>query len=192
MIQTRVFSCLLAAMALTSCGDAAPAGGSAASVGEAPSAAAPAPQASVQPASPSVRDPVGLAVEATIGGRAYRAKGVGECTHTAQASIYDVAAAQTRASYSADAAGALEHLNLTLWQPNSGGPLQFSLAVRAGSAEHQIATVKGGTLSGSGTALLQRDGPGGTLTVDGKDAGDTDLRVVVRCERFSEPVVEGG
>ena len=153
--------------------------------------ATPPPPSDAARASSPIRDTVGISIEATAGGRSYRSKGPGECTHTPHASIYDVPAAQTRASYSG-AAGEIEHLNVTLWQPASGGPLQFGLNLTANSKDHQIATVQGGTLAGSGSAELQRQGSGGTITVQGRDAGGGDLRVVVRCERFSEPVAEGG
>lgn len=173
------------------CGDAPPVDQAGTPAADPTVEVTPPPPAGGSRASFAIRDTVGLSIEATTGGRSYRSKGVGECTHTSNASIYNIAAAQTRASYSG-AVGEIEHLNVTLWQPTSGGPLQFGLNLRANSKDHQIATVEGGTLAGSGSAQLRREGSGGTITIEGRDAGDADLRVVVRCERFSEPVVEGG
>jgi hypothetical protein len=137
------------------------------------------------------RATVAIEITAVVGGKETSAQGLGECNHTVDASIYEVPAALWRAGYQgADGAG-VQDLNLTLWQPKSGGD-QFSVALRVGGEIHQIATVKGGTLVGTGTATVRPDGGAGTFVVEGKDEGGVTLHLTVRCSRFTEPVAEGG
>src|SRR5690606_17215014 len=100
--------------------------------------------------------------------------GTGECTHTEQASIYDVRAAQWRAGYSSSS-GDLRYLNLTIWQPAAGGADQANLSLRIGDTDHRIATVTGGEIVGNGTANAVRTGGGGTLTLEGREANGTPL-----------------
>jgi hypothetical protein len=134
---------------------------------------------------------VPIEITAVVGGQTYSVAGNGECTHTAEASIYDVRAAQWRASYSAQA-GDLRSLNLTIWQPASGGADQANLSIRVGEKTHRLATVAGGEIVGSGIASASRSGDAGTLTVDGRDGDGTPVRVSVDCDRFDAPVAEGG
>ena len=134
---------------------------------------------------------VPVEITAVVGGRTYSVAGLGECTHTAEASIYGVRATQWRASYSAQAGG-LRNINLTIWQPAAGGADQANLSVQVGETTHRVATVVGGEIVGSGIATAGRSGEAGTLTVDGRDGDGTPVRVSVDCARFDVPVAEGG
>lgn len=137
------------------------------------------------------RGTVPIEITAVVGGQTYSVAGTGECTHTEQASIYDVRAAQWRASYSGSS-GDLRSLNLTIWQPAAGGADQANLSLQIGDTDHRIATVTGGEIVGSGTATAVRSGSGGTLTVEGRDANGTAVRVTAECARLDVPVAEGG
>ena len=139
----------------------------------------------------ALRDSTRVTIDATIGGRDIDAAGWGECHHTTNASIYDVPAAQWRASFPAGS-GDLDHLNLTVWEPKAGGPSQVTLSIDAGGRSHAITTVTGGMQAGRGTATARRNGAAGVLTVEGEDSTGTALRVTVQCDRLTEPVAEGG
>lgn len=149
----------------------------------------PAPTPAPRTADPRASVPVEIAVQ--VDGREYGAKGLGECTHTADASIYDVPAAQWATRYSGGGSE-LEHLSLTVWQPKAGGPDQINLSVTADGKSRQIATVAGGKVIGKGIASVRRHGKGGTLAAEGEDGDGTPVRISVLCERLDAPVAEGG
>ncbi|HEU4563448.1 MAG TPA: hypothetical protein VFS05_02320 [Gemmatimonadaceae bacterium] len=136
------------------------------------------------------RGVVPIAVTAMIGARTLRARGRGECTHTTTASIYGVPAAMWSVHYAGT--GEVAQLGLTVWQPKEGGAAQVNLSLRSGSDSRRIATVKGGEMTGSASVTITSGGAGGRLEVVGRDATGTPLRATVECERFTEPVVEGG
>jgi hypothetical protein len=136
-------------------------------------------------------DTVRLTAQVTVGGRVTSFAGMGECHHTADASIYEVPASQWSARVESDT-GALRHLNLTLWQPRAQPEVQVSLAATVGQSAYQIATVKGGQLRGTARAVIEPSGQGGTLKVDGRDADGRSVALTVQCSRFTEPVAEGG
>ena len=135
-------------------------------------------------------------VPMTISGRVARHRfetaGTGECATHGASSIYDVPATQWRATFGGSDGSDLQHLNLTIWRPASGAPDMVNLSLRSGEAGHRIATVQGGDIVGSGTAGVQAEGSGGTLTVTGKDDHGHDIELSIRCERFDEVVAEGG
>ncbi|MBA3258727.1 MAG: hypothetical protein H0T68_04590 [Gemmatimonadales bacterium] len=133
-----------------------------------------------------------LEITAKVGGKSYRASGLGECQHTTEASIYQVPAALWVARYSAGEESDLEHLNLTIWEPKAGGAAQVNLSLRVEGGEHQIATVQGGQLEGKGAGSVRRSGQGGTLTVEGESGEGAPVRVAVSCPAFTVPIAEGG
>ena len=139
----------------------------------------------------ALRDPVPLTASVEAGGATAGFKGLGECHHTTDASIYEVPAAMWTTTVDAKAES-ISYLNLTLWQPKSGGDLQLSLAVTVGGTTHQLATVKGAPIRGSGSATVEPRGSGGVLTVRGTDAEGRAVHVIVECSTFTEPVAEGG
>ncbi len=96
------------------------------------------------------------------------------------------------ATYTAAGDAELQHLNLTVWELKSGGQPQVTLALLTGSDRHEIATVKGGQIKGSGSATVQPAGAAGTLSVTGKDEDGNQPLVGVNCARFTEPIAEGG
>jgi hypothetical protein len=116
---------------------------------------------------------------------------MGECASSADASIYDVPATLWHAIYDADGAE-LRSLNLTVWRPKAGAGDMVSLSLGIGETAHQIATIKGGQLAGSGSPGVQPAGNGGTLSVTGRDDHGDAIELSVECERFDEVVAEGG
>jgi hypothetical protein len=138
-----------------------------------------------------IRDPVRMKVTADLGGTAAAFEGMGECHHTADASIYEVPATQWSV-HAADEAGALRYLNLTLWQPKGTSELQVSLGLTVGAKTSDIATIKGAPIKGTATATAKSRGAGGSFQVDGTDAAGTKVQVTVDCDRWTEPVAEGG
>ena len=176
---------------LVACGDSSPPAGADAAT-PAPSAEAPAAAEAPASAPAGVRDPVQLSVDVRAGGAHRIASGLGECTHTAEASIYSVPAEQWRASLEPAEGSSLRHFSLTLWQPKAGGAMQVSLSLQGEGGERSITTVQGGAIVGSATATARMDGSAGILTVQGRDGEGVPVEVTVRCERLTVPVAEGG
>jgi hypothetical protein len=153
--------------------------------GDAPRDAAPAQSMSMS------RGTVPMKVKVVMGRLHYSEAGTGECASNTESSIYDVPATQWRATYGGDGSN-IQHLNLTVWRPRAGGPDMVGLHLRSGEIDHEVATVKGGTLKGSGTASVRPAGSGGILNVSGTDADGHPLELTVECARFDEVVAEGG
>jgi hypothetical protein len=180
---------------LVACGDTRPADAGS-TRGDAP-AAAPEAASRRRAAGPAATQSVPghetgpIEIVAVVAGHKASVRGVGECNHTEDASIYEVPATLWRAGYRGAEDTEIQDLNLTLWQPKTGGD-QFTVALQLGRETHQIATVKGGTLVGSGTATVRSEGAGGTFVVEGKDENGVTLQLTVKCDRFTEPVAEGG
>lgn len=175
--------------------DPRPARPDSAGAGARPDAARGAPE--LGPAAPagggSGSDTLPIRIDAAVDGRSHRATGLGACTHTTDATIYQAPAAQWHVEYAAPDGNDADpqHLGLTVWQLKAGGT-QFTLSLRVGSDSYQIATVRGGEIKGSGRAAVRAKGGGGTLTAEGKTADGTAVRVTAVCERTVEPVAEGG
>ena len=112
-------------------------------------------------AASGLRDPVQLSVEVRGPGGRHLASGLGECQHTAEASIYGVPAELWRASFEAGESEDLNAVSLTLWQPKAGGAMQVNLSLRGRAGQRSIATVEGGTISGRGNGVGQAGGRGG-------------------------------
>ena len=134
---------------------------------------------------------VPVKVKIVMGRVNYSEEGTGECASGAESSIYDVPATQWHVTYGGDGSN-IQHLNLTVWRPRAGGPDMVGLHLQSGEISHEIATVKGGPLKGSGTAGVRPAGKGGILNVSGRDADGHPLELTVECERFDEVVAEGG
>ena len=134
---------------------------------------------------------VPVKVKVVMGRVNYSEEGTGECASSTESSIYDVPATQWHVTYGGDGSN-IQHLNLTVWRPRAGGPDMVGLHLQSGEIDHEIATVKGGSLKGSGTASVRPTGKGGILNVSGKDADGHPLDLTVECERFDEVVAEGG
>ena len=137
------------------------------------------------------RGTVPMKIVARVAGKTYRSGGLGECASSADASIYEVPATLWHAIYDGDGSE-IQNLNLTVWRPKAGGGNMVGLSLGIGQATHQLATVKGGRMAGSGTAGVSSAGTGGTLTATGKDDHGDAIEVSVECERFDEVVAEGG
>lgn len=134
---------------------------------------------------------VPLTIEISAGGDRAEVTGLGKCTHTKEASIYDVPAAMWQIQDSD--AGKIRHASLTVWRPTAGeGPDQFSMTIGTASAQHRISTVKGGQMVGSGTVTLHPTGQGAHVEVVGTDADGRSVRATFQCARFTEPRAEGG
>ena len=134
---------------------------------------------------------VPMKVKVVVGRVNYSEEGTGECASSAESSIYDVPATQWHVTYGGVGSN-IQHLNLTVWRPRAGGPDMVGLHLQSGEISHEIATVKGGPLKGSGTASVRPAGKGGILNVSGRDADGHPLDLTVECERFDEVVAEGG
>ena len=137
------------------------------------------------------RGTVPMTIIGKVDGKPYRSSGMGECASSADASIYEVPATLWHAIYAGDGSEP-RNLNLTIWRPKAGGGDMVGLSLVIGETTHQIATVKGGQMAGSGTPGVRPAGKGGTLTVAGKDDHGDAIELSVECERFDEVVAEGG
>jgi hypothetical protein len=195
----RIFrhTTLTAALLLAACGggDRPPAADAGTEAGAPESAPASSGADGSGPASATagrpLRDPVQLTVTAEVDGARSTYRGLGECHHTTEASIYDVPASMWSANADAGS-GDLRYVNLTLWQPKATGEMQVSLGLTAHGVTHEIATVKGADFKGTGTGRVEPIGAGGAMHVEGKDAEGRGVRLTVECGRWTEPVAEGG
>ena len=195
MIALRSAWTIPACLLLAACGRGArpPAGTSGLSVPSAGSAEPAPPETPASPA-PSARlplhDPVPLTATADVDGVRYQFSGLGECQHTADASIYEVPASMWSARFTNEA-GRFTYLNLTLWRPKAAPAVQVSLGLTGAGETFEIATVKGSQIRGSGAGRIEPKGQGGALIVDGRDANGRAVHLTVDCSRFTEPVAEG-
>ena len=133
---------------------------------------------------------VPLTVALKVGSEAYDFTGRATCTHAPVAGIYNLRAEQWRVQQSGDRGS----LSLTHWHPASGADM-FNLSVTSGNTQSSVSTVKvgtNGTLDGSGTVTLAREGKGGTFTVAAATAKGTKITGTIRCEAFTAAIAEGG
>ena len=187
MRRTALRLLVTAGIGLIGCRDTPPpAAGDSASAAR---PAAPAPPV----ATPAARgDTVPLSIVAIVAGTSYQAEGKGACESAADGSIYGTPAALWRASFTALDNAALRHLNLTLWQPKSGGTPLVTLSLQIDARTHEIATVTGGKIAGKATGKIEHEGESATLTIDGTTGDGTRLKIAVACARVSAVVPEGG
>ncbi|MFN2398482.1 MAG: hypothetical protein ABR543_07545 [Gemmatimonadaceae bacterium] len=135
---------------------------------------------------------VPITIALNVGGKSYRAKGLGECKHAPEAYIYSVAAAMWSVQYNSSNTTP-RNLSLTMWRPASGdAPPQLTIAVNTGSMSHHISTVKGGKIAGAGTVTMQPKNTGGRFEISGKSANGTAIRGTIDCGRFTPAIAEGG
>ena len=133
---------------------------------------------------------VPMTVALKVGADAYNFTGKGTCTHAPVAGIYNLRAEQWRVQQSGDAGS----VSLTFWHPASGADM-FTLAVTAGKTRADVTTVKvgtNGTVDGSGSVTLKREGKGGTFTIAAATAKGAPIAGTVKCEAFSAAIAEGG
>lgn len=132
--------------------------------------------------------PVTIALK--VGAQAYNFSGQATCTHAPVAGIYDLRAEQWSVRQSGDAGS----LGLTMWDPASGDDM-FNLSVTAADARSTVSTVKvgdRGTVQGSGTVTLAREGKGGTFTVAATTAKGAKIAGTIKCDAFTAARAEGG
>jgi hypothetical protein len=121
-----------------------------------------------------------------VGLQKYSASGAGECKHAPRARIYDIPAAL----YSVSQRGAKDSLNLSVWQPADGKPNMVSLNVTAGGKSYVVDTVK--NKKGSGKAVVESSGRGGTITLDAVAASGEKITGKIQCRSFGGVQAEGG
>lgn len=109
-----------------------------------------------------------MKIAAKVDGKAYQATGLGECATSGQASIYEVPATLWHAIYEGPDGSEIRRLNLTVWRPKAGVADMVGVSLETGETTHEIATVKGGRMAGSGTPDVRPAGKGGTLTLTEK------------------------
>jgi hypothetical protein len=143
------------------------------------------------PLAPGQGSKVPVAVALAAGATQYAFTGEGSCKSTPRASIYGLPAALS----SVQVQDGARNVNLTLWQPNNGSPSMVSLGLTVDGKSHRVDTVKvgqQGTIQGSGTATLQKQGQGGVFAVEATAADGTKIKGTIRCPSFTAPVAEGG
>ena len=97
-----------------------------------------------------------------------------------------------RAGYQGAPPSRLGSVSLTVWQPKEQRSAEASLRIEAYGKQYSVATVKGGQLSGRGSATGYRRGTGGLIAFDGHDDAGTVVKVMVECDRVTDAVAEGG
>ena len=132
-----------------------------------------------------------IEISAVVDGRELSVRGLGECEHAGEGSIYERPASLWAARYDGPDSDPVRHLNLTFWRERSGTE-SVTMALEVGSEVHRIATVEGGERQGSGMASLEGDAAAGTLVVTGTSDGGTPVTVRAKCSRFTAMVAEGG
>jgi hypothetical protein len=150
-----------------------------------------APELPAIPPDPDHMGTVPMEVETIAGSATFTTKGLGDCTYTDDASIYEVPAAMWHATLRAEGQS-VSYVNVTIWQFKNRSANQISVGVQLGPDFRHISTVKGSAVIGEGTAKAEKAGGLATLTVDGKDEKGTALALRIRCARVTTPVEEGG
>jgi hypothetical protein len=133
-----------------------------------------------------------ITISLTLGGKAYKVSGEGECHYAPMASFYDMRAKMWSVQYNTEEKSGLTSLSLTTWRPLAGGADQMSLTVQLGSDAHRIDTVRKSQNVGSGTLTLTPKGEGGTFEINGKDERGTTIKGTVQCTAFSSPPAVAG
>jgi hypothetical protein len=149
------------------------------------------PELPAMPPDPDHMGTVPIEVETIAGSSTFTTKGLGDCTYSDDASIYDVPAAMWHATLRAEGQS-VSYVNVTIWQFKNRSANQISVGAELGQNFRHISTVKGSALIGEGTAKAERSGDLATLTVDGKDEKGTALALRIRCAKVTTPVEEGG
>jgi hypothetical protein len=149
------------------------------------------PELPAMPPDPDHMGTVPIEVETIAGSSTFTTKGLGDCTYSDDASIYDVPAAMWHATLRAEGQS-VSYVNVTIWQFKNRSANQIAVGVQLGPNFRHISTVKGSALIGEGTAKAERSGDLATLTVDGKDEKGTALALRIRCAKVTTPVEEGG
>jgi hypothetical protein len=135
------------------------------------------------PAPPSVSVKVSLKVDQQF----MISTGPGTCTHAPKASIYNVPSEMWTVRQEAET----RSTQLTVWRPTDGKEEMFVLSL-SGARNVDISTVRGGTISGSGTVRLEPGGMGGTFTIDAKTKGGVTVAGTIECSTFTPAIAEGG
>jgi hypothetical protein len=133
--------------------------------------------------------PVTVALQ--IGSESYKATSPGKCTHTTEASIYNVAAQQ----WSVEQSDGPRSLTLTLWRPQRGSGDMLSLGVNTAGKSHVVNTVKVGNqgdVKGSGTATFAPSGNGGTFTIAATAGDGAKIMGTITCDAFTAPAPVAG
>ncbi len=137
------------------------------------------------------QSPVPVKLTVSVAGQSQTVRGVGECRHEPQASIYGTRALLWMAEYGGGTAGS--QVQLTYWRPKSAGATdQFQLSVTRGGKTHLINTVKGSRPVGSGRASFRPTALGGRFEISGRAEDGTALQATIECARFGAIVAEGG
>lgn len=120
-------------------------------------------------------------------GGAVTADGPGTCTHAGTASIYGVMSEMWMVRQQSGQ----NSTQLTMWRPRDGKEAMFSLSL-SGARDVSISTVRGGTVTGTGTVRFDAKGKGGVFTVDAKGKSGDTVSGTIECSAFSAAVAEGG
>jgi hypothetical protein len=130
---------------------------------------------------------VTVKISLKAGGQSLTSSGPGTCTHAPQAAIYNVPS-QMWTVRQQQGEGSTQ---LTLWRPADGKEEMFNLSLNGGK-NINVSTVRGGTISGSGTVKLQPNGKGGTFTIDAKAKSGEAVTGTIECSAFTAAIAEGG
>ena len=123
-----------------------------------------------------------------VGGQTYESSEAGSCTHAPKASIYDVMAELWTVNQRAGE----RSLTLTVWKPTNGSGEMFNLSVSDGKASHDVNTVRGGTITGSGKVTFEKSGQGGAFSIDAKTKAGAAITGKITCAAFGPHIAEGG
>jgi hypothetical protein len=149
------------------------------------------PELPALPPDPDHMGTVPMEIQTTLADSTFTTKGLGECTYTDDAAIYDVPAAMWHATLRAEGQS-VSYVNVTVWQFKARSANQIAVGVQLGPDFRHVSTVKGSALVGEGTATAERSGEAATISVDGKDEKGTALALRIRCAKVTKPVEEGG
>jgi hypothetical protein len=133
------------------------------------------------------RSLVPIEVALKVGPQAYAAKGEGSCTHAPKAAIYGIVSEMWSVRHSDEG----RSVQLTLWKPADGSASMFNLSVN-GKSDVNITTVRGGQVSGSGTASMAAAGKGATFTIDAKGKAGEAVSGTIKCDALTPHIAEGG
>ena len=120
-----------------------------------------------------------------VGRQQYNETGLGRCTYTPTASIYNTLAAMWNVEY---APSGSRSLTMTVWRPLAGDTTpQLNLYIGDGPTRYRIATVKGSELLGKGSVQIIKHREGGRFEITGSSAEGAAVRGSITCEKFAAP-----
>ncbi len=146
-----------------------------------------APDAGQRRTAPPQETKTNVTIALNVGASAYKFSGPAKCEHLPKGSIYNTVA--ERWTVQQEDGG--RNLSLTVWKPLAGGENLITLYIAEGGKRQDVQTT-GPKKQGSGTITFDQAGRGGVFTIAAISAAGAKISGTVKCDAFTDAMVEGG